>query len=183
MHGMESVTALLTGPVTVDPTPLERYQADQRAGEILDSLGIAYVNRWAQADEEYFYVYPAPDAAALPITGYDWLVEGDLAHPFVMPIGADTLRFQPQPGALAFSLGINTEELIRADFSVPVAATITTHRNTSDTRAFPRDLLTFEAENERVAVHVRILQLNGRRVNGADSVQTAQSRILVRMKH
>ena len=182
MHGIESVTALLLGSVTADPTPLERYQAEQRAGEILDSLGIAYVNRLAQSEEAYFYVYPAPDMAALPVTGYDWLLDGDLAFPLVIPIGADTLRFQPMPGALAFSIARNAEELIRADFSEPVVAAIATYRNTSDTRTFPRNLLIFQSENDRVAILVRVLQLNGRRVAGVDSVQTAQARILLRMK-
>jgi hypothetical protein len=181
MHGAQSVTALLS-PVTVDPTPLQRYQADQRASEILDGLGIAYLNRPA-IDQEYFYVYPAPNAAALPVTGYDWLLEGDLAHPLALPAGADTLRFQPLPGALAFSLAVNADTLIRADFSEPVAAAIGKYRNMPDTGTFPPNLLTFESENDRVAVLVRVMQLNGRRVGGVDTVQTAQARILVRMKN
>jgi hypothetical protein len=182
MHGIESVTALLTGPTTVDRAPLQQHEADQRASEILESLGIDYVGRWAMTQEEYFYLYPAPDAEALPVTGYDWLLEGDLAHPFVIPAGTDTLRFRPLPGILAFSLTHNAEELIHADFSLPVADAIAKYRDTSDPRGLARDMITFESENERAAVLVRIMQLNGRRLRGVDSVQTAQARVLVRLK-
>jgi hypothetical protein len=100
-----------------------------------------------------------------------------------LPAGADTLRFQPLPGALAFSLAVNADTLIRADFSEPVAAAIGKYRNMPDTGTFPPNLLTFESENDRVAVLVRVMQLNGRRVAGVDTVQTAQARILVRMKN
>lgn len=184
-RGTESVRPLLVPPdAPADTAALRSWQVTARAIEILAPLGIAYTDARQIEGAIHFGIQVRDAPAAIHVTGWDWMVDGDLRRGFTAhtPTG-DSLVARPiGPGTgLTFELLHGAERLAVVDLTDQVTRLMDA-RASAQWAPLPQDSLTFLVEGERADVLVRFQHISGRRYPAADTLDFAGARLLVRLK-
>lgn len=180
-HGSRSLRPLLGEAVTAEADTLPAWRADESAEAILGRLGIRYVPRWAGPDADHFFVTSGGTPEPLAVTGYDWLLRGDLRYGFEMIADGDTLRIVPGDGLLVITVQRNGESLITADLSEFVRDLAERYGGTFR-QGTPAEVREFRAENERALLAIHLQNVTGRRTAAGDSLDAAYGEILLGLR-
>lgn len=180
-HGTGTLRPLLGDAVSAEADTLPAWRVDESAEAILARLNVRYLPRWAGPDYEHFFVTSGGLPEPLAVSGYDWLLRGDLRFGFEMTSAGDTFRVSPEPGLLVFTIERNGEPLITADLS-DFVRDLAERYGATFRQGAPAEVREYTVEGERAVVAVHIQNMTGRRTAAGDSLDSVYGEILLGLR-
>ena len=166
-HGAEKqVAAAIPGKVPKvdwDSLPDKRSDRDSAASQILAVAGMGYVPEHFSRDGHFYF--SADRNAAVPLAGYDWMLEVSSGNALPLLAGADSVQLRFDTTAGIARLGMDGDTMV---IDLRRLAEMILNEPTLSRHDVPADRLRFDAVTSRHRARLALERLDGKMVG--DSV-------------